>query len=137
MNNSTNINLDRGYGFGDLLILLLGILVFIYLFKKIRELFKCKRRELNIYDEIESLDNISIISDEYTPDNQSLIQDSAMNINNESCSICLSKLKDKYVITNCNHKYHFICLKRWKSSSEEFLCPICRKQITNITHIQS
>ena len=137
--NNTNIRIDNPYVYGDLLLFLLFFIVFFYFLKKIIESIKCKRRELNVYNDIESLDNISIISGDTKSilDYQTNIQDSSLNVNIESCSICLNKLENKYIITNCNHKYHFICLKRWKSISEDFLCPICREPITNITHIQT
>ena len=139
MNNNTNIHIDGVHRFGDLLLFSLFVIIFFYFLKNIVESIKCKRREANIYDDIESLDSVSVISEDNKSilDYQTNIQDTSMNVNIENCSICLNKLEQKYIITNCNHKYHIICLKRWKATSEEFLCPICREPITNITHIPS
>ena len=45
----------------------------------------------------------------------------------ESCVICLSKLKSKEIIANCecSHIFHYDCLKTWLSLRD--YCPICRK----------
>ncbi len=41
-----------------------------------------------------------------------------------NCPICLDKFKYKEEIikTNCNHLFHYMCIKKWKSCN----CPICR-----------
>ena len=46
-----------------------------------------------------------------------------------SCSICLEdfKNKDKLVKLSCNHKFHKLCIDRWKLCSKT--CPYCRTEM--------
>ena len=46
------------------------------------------------------------------------------------CSICLNKIKKKYVlapICKCTVKYHFSCFKQVMKNG--LICPICRKDV--------
>jgi hypothetical protein len=47
------------------------------------------------------------------------------------CIICLEnyKFQDKIAFMECNHKYHYFCLKKWLNVNPS--CPICRKDVIN------
>ena len=49
--------------------------------------------------------------------------------NNRECSICLEEYNqnDKVANLNCNHNYHWECIKIWLK--ENNTCPICRENI--------
>jgi hypothetical protein len=40
------------------------------------------------------------------------------------CSICLETLNKNIISTNCKHKFHIKCLKKWTNISNS--CPCCR-----------
>lgn len=47
----------------------------------------------------------------------------------EDCAICLESLafnRRKIHVTECNHKFHFMCFKRMMVS----ICPCCRAPVT-------
>ena len=46
--------------------------------------------------------------------------------NDENCTVCLDpfKIDDIITILNCNHKYHYNCIKQW--TEKERSCPLCR-----------
>lgn len=46
----------------------------------------------------------------------------------ESCSICFNDLTDNYFITDCKHKFHMGCIRRWLFSQST--CPLCRSQVS-------
>ena len=48
----------------------------------------------------------------------------------EVCSICIDELNanDKKIITECNHVYHYDCLK--KACAYSKLCPNCRHEFS-------
>ncbi len=44
------------------------------------------------------------------------------------CIICMqSTLDTEYVLLNCNHLYHYHCIKKWKQKHNT--CPMCRQKI--------
>jgi hypothetical protein len=43
----------------------------------------------------------------------------------KDCSICLEKIEGKICILNCEHSFHFNCIKKWVY--EDNSCPECRK----------
>jgi len=53
-------------------------------------------------------------------------------MNENCCAICFEEFKDKnlYVLENCNHLYHYDCIKRYVEtvlSTEKLIyCPLCR-----------
>lgn len=47
--------------------------------------------------------------------------------NAEKCCICHSERTSSKIILNCKHKYHFKCLFKWFSQSNE--CPLCKSPI--------
>ena len=61
---------------------------------------------------------------------------SVSSLDNE-CVICFEDL-DKYdvAILNCQHKFHYDCVKKWINKSNKFnkLCPLCNieGEIVNI-----
>lgn len=86
---------------------------------------KCKRKEVSVYE----CDDISINSEDNEDEETSLLD-------SERCSICLSKIKNKYYITQCGHLYHQTCLNRWKKIQTENLeCPVCRELITTLEEV--
>lgn len=51
-----------------------------------------------------------------------------LNVNEESCSICLDTMRDEntlYTIPECNHKFHNTCIIGW-FRSDHGECPLCR-----------
>ena len=46
----------------------------------------------------------------------------------DDCSICLDSLNNKLVKLDCNHLFHFDCIKNITNNS----CPLCRREITNL-----
>ena len=42
----------------------------------------------------------------------------------DSCIICLDKIKKKYIQLECSHKFHKLCILSWFKQS--YLCPLCR-----------
>ena len=46
------------------------------------------------------------------------------------CGICLEKIRkfDKKYITNCNHIFHFKCMKNWLYYENKKTCPQCRNK---------
>ena len=47
-----------------------------------------------------------------------------------SCSICLEPInEDNLEVTECNHRFHHICLQRWFERSNS--CPLCRHLLRN------
>ena len=46
------------------------------------------------------------------------------------CSICNENITKLFIFTQCNHAYHFDCIKKWYETSIDqysiFTCPICR-----------
>ena len=51
--------------------------------------------------------------------------------NNDVCSICLQNMKIAK-ITQCNHLYHEMCLRKWLNTKTE--CPLCSAKITITNH---
>ena len=49
------------------------------------------------------------------------------------CSICLEELVDDLFITECGHKFHSNCIKKWYGHSPE--CPNCRGDIYEILSV--
>lgn len=52
----------------------------------------------------------------------------------DECSICLDKLsfdRRTTVTTNCLHRYHRICLRKWVKTNENSsrFCPLCRTSL--------
>ena len=49
--------------------------------------------------------------------------------NNDHCAICLEEYKPgTYKRTiSCNHTFHKKCIDKWFKKSNNFNCPICRK----------
>ena len=133
MHNHTNYNSKNNDNYLFLIIIIIFIIIWIikYLCSQIIKL----RQNVSVYD---VLDNDSISSSESenavsTTNEIEPLQKVTINSIQE-CSICLGKIKNKYCITNCNHIYHTICLQRWKYSNDEFICPLCRVEITNIKY---
>lgn len=58
-----------------------------------------------------------------------IISQSLIDEEIELCSICTEQINDKtnFVITQCNHKFHYNCLLKWNISNNN--CPICRQII--------
>jgi hypothetical protein len=56
-------------------------------------------------------------------------------MNDDICSICIDKLVklvDDIKTTDCNHKFHKVCLDTWLNYNNS--CPYCRNKIeSNIT----
>ena len=50
----------------------------------------------------------------------------------EDCSICLEEL-EIYVLTECNHKFHYDCLSKMNSN----ICPLCRRNSDNIHRVRN
>ena len=54
-----------------------------------------------------------------------------------NCVICLDRLNNNLLITQCNHLFHKKCILKWKSNCESnFTCPICRCNITQLNTIK-
>lgn len=55
-----------------------------------------------------------------------------------TCAICWSDFKDNEVVTplSCDnrHLYHTVCIEAWIKKGNNS-CPLCRKQIANISSI--
>ncbi|KAJ0802221.1 putative transcription factor C2H2 family [Helianthus annuus] len=51
-------------------------------------------------------------------------------IDNQSCSICLSKIEEAAVITACLHAYCTHCIRRW--SNQKRKCPLCNAQFASL-----
>jgi hypothetical protein len=52
----------------------------------------------------------------------------------ESCSIChhdMEEAEDKYVIPECDHKFHSHCIIEWFRTPNQSSCPLCRSQPNN------
>lgn len=49
-----------------------------------------------------------------------------------TCSIC-SELFVKAMTTNCMHTFCHHCIMMWLTKSKGYLCPVCRRQIINMT----
>ena len=43
----------------------------------------------------------------------------------DRCCICFENLNKKYT-TECNHSFHFDCIKKWYLTKQN--CPICRNR---------
>ena len=53
-----------------------------------------------------------------------------------NCSICLDEFTDEQILmTNCEHIYHYKCIKDWKTKSNKFTCPLCRDNINKMYEI--
>lgn len=47
------------------------------------------------------------------------------------CSICYEYIEiDCIRLQVCKHQYHYTCIKRWLSKSNE--CPLCRQRINEL-----
>ena len=58
------------------------------------------------------------------------------NINDNMCSICLDFMNDErvlYIIPECNHKFHTMCVLQW-FRSEHSECPLCRRKPDQSQH---
>lgn len=57
---------------------------------------------------------------------------------NFSCAICLS-LTEEPCMTPCGHLFCFECLMRWVHSTEDTVCPKCRRmfRIDNVVNISN
>jgi len=48
----------------------------------------------------------------------------------DECLICLDILNildnNVYKLVQCQHIYHYICIKEWYLTSNKFMCPTCR-----------
>ena len=51
----------------------------------------------------------------------------------KECCICLQKLKNNISKLDCFHLFHDKCINEWRKKNN--ICPICRKNIINISHI--
>ena len=52
------------------------------------------------------------------------------------CSICLEDFtNEKILMTDCQHVYHYNCIKEWKTKSNNFTCPLCRVVIHKVYEI--
>ena len=55
------------------------------------------------------------------------------------CSICLEDLEKNLAVLNCNHIYHFDCIKMWykeKRKKNKLLnCPLCNNEYAEIINI--
>lgn len=59
------------------------------------------------------------------------------NITHESCVICQENYNENHtniVVTNCDHKYHCICLLHWLTIGKK--CPYCNEPLVE-TNIQA
>ena len=58
-----------------------------------------------------------------------------ISTNNDNCSICLIQHNNTSKKLECNHIFHYECIKRWKITSINnnniAKCPICRVIISN------
>ena len=58
-----------------------------------------------------------------------------MNIN-DNCSICLETINNNnntILLKDCNHIFHYECIKKWIIEKEtDSSCPLCKKKINNI-----
>mmetsp|Transcript_6720 Transcript_6720/g.6942 ORF Transcript_6720/g.6942 Transcript_6720/m.6942 type:complete len:460 (+) Transcript_6720:89-1468(+) len=52
---------------------------------------------------------------------------------NDECSICLEKMKEKGEIDSCKHKFCVKCIVKWSKVTN--LCPICKKKFNSVTTI--
>ena len=48
------------------------------------------------------------------------------------CSICLEEIKDYVCILNCDHFFHYKCIREWAYINKNNNCPLCRKTIIEI-----
>ena len=51
-----------------------------------------------------------------------------------TCSICLDgvDLKDKAVLKNCMHEYHYDCISQWLAQKGQ--CPLCKANVVSVIH---
>ncbi|KAL4479958.1 hypothetical protein ABPG74_020474 [Tetrahymena malaccensis] len=56
------------------------------------------------------------------------------SVNNYCCSICLGLFYNP-VTTKCNHTYCKMCLEELVEYEQKVVCPLCRKEIKNITNL--
>lgn len=69
------------------------------------------------------------------------IDDSVDSIdsNADICPICLEELTKNLAVLNCNHKYHFDCIKMWykqqKKTNKLLNCPLCHNEYAEIVNI--
>lgn len=48
----------------------------------------------------------------------------------EDCVICMDGSYDKKYTLPCNHKFHYVCIKKWIEKNPS--CPCCRRHIEKI-----
>jgi len=87
----------------------------------------------------------SLIRQEKEPEPEPLIYDDISEYPKEicidtltknNCSICLDEFTDEQILmTNCEHVYHYKCIKDWKTKSNKFTCPLCRDNINKMYEI--
>lgn len=51
----------------------------------------------------------------------------------EECVICLEIMKTDIILLNCLHKFHTLCILKYKNSYNCSLCPICRQDAIFMT----
>ena len=43
------------------------------------------------------------------------------------CPICLDTMSDAFRTLPCGHKYHEVCIQKWKDACSIPQCPLCRR----------
>lgn len=43
----------------------------------------------------------------------------------QECSVCLNRIQDEGTTLPCGHKFHTLCIDRWKNTGHR-TCPMCR-----------
>lgn len=122
-----------------IIIIVIGTIGMIVPFIVILYYLMCKKDSSFILDFDENLERIVIYNnqnkevkyklDDYVKLLEEINREKPYKIidNNYSkdCSICLEKIEGKICILNCEHSFHFNCIKKWVY--EDNSCPECRK----------
>ena len=70
--------------------------------------------------------------DSKVDDVQELIE--RLSLGERECSICLETIDDINLSTirECQHEYHFPCIRKWIVNSTSNICPLCRCDFSRI-----
>tara|TARA_B100000795_G_scaffold268281_1_gene254953 strand:- start:26 stop:436 length:411 start_codon:yes stop_codon:yes gene_type:complete len=130
------------------IIIVFGVLCMLLPFGIIFYFILCKKKSHFLLDFDDNLDRIVIYTNEnedieYKLDdylklleeinNNKPFKIIVNNIPDKECSICLEKIGDSICILNCNHGYHFNCIKKWVYDDKNNSCPQCRCLVFDYT----